>query len=117
MIESTTETVAAWLTRALEPPGPRFAASRGQGSSAPSSAPPPLRRVRVLAARTHREADRHAEEAKGLAQPIDEIALVAFGDVLDRIAEQHEERRARLGLGDVTDLHPPPGDGGRRRRV
>src|SRR5260370_23793683 len=108
MIESTTETVAAWLTRALEPPGPRFAASRGKGSSALSSAPPPLRRIGVLAARAHREADRHAEKAEGLAQPIDEIALVAFGNALDRIAEQHEERRARLRLGDVADLDPPP---------
>src|ERR1700689_1377971 len=74
-------------------------------------------RIRVVAARAQREADRDADEAEGLAQAVDEIALVALGDSGDRIAEQDEERRTRLGLGDVANLHLPPGDGRRRRRL
>ena len=67
--------------------------------------------------RTQREADRDAEKPEGLAQAVDEVTLVAFGDAGDGIAEQNEERRTRLGLGDVADLDAPPGGGRRRRRV
>src|SRR5580704_4824886 len=82
-----------------------------------SLSPPPLWRVGVVAPRAHRHTDRHADEAEGLAQAVDEVALVALGNLVDRIAEQHEERRARLGLRHVTDLDPAPGDGRRGRRV
>ena len=37
-----------------------------------------------------READRHAGQIEGLAQPVDEEALVALRDVVELIAEQHE---------------------------
>jgi|HubBroStandDraft_1064217.scaffolds.fasta_scaffold105446_2 hypothetical protein len=101
------------LTSLLKNSGDKSARN---GPRPPSPAPLP-RRVRVLTAGAHREADRHADEAEGLAQAVDEIALVALGDALDRIAEQDEERRARLGLRDIADLDPPPGGGRRRRRV
>src|SRR6202044_143735 len=95
-----------WLARRLSGLAEALWPREARGRKNPSP-PPSFWRVWVLAPRAHRQADRHADEAEGFAQAVDEVALVALGNLVDRIAEQHEERRTRLGLGHVADLDPP----------
>ena len=62
--------------------------------------------VRVLAV-PDVEADRHAVQVEGFAQPGRQIAQVAVRQRVGRlVGEQDEGRRARGGLGGVADLDP-----------
>ena len=68
---------------------------------------------RVLRA-AQRQPDRHGIEAQFAADAVDQIALVALGQLVEPGAEQHEARRAGLGLGDVAQLDPLAARRGRR---
>ncbi len=70
-----------------------------------------LLRIGVVAAEAQREADRDAVEVEGLAQVVDEVALIALENAGDGMAEQDEERRSALGWVMLANFHPPPGDG------
>ena len=67
--------------------------------------------------RAEGEPDRRAGHVEILAQPVDQIAFVAFGQLLGEGAHGHECGRAGLDLRHVADLDPAAARRGGRVRI
>src|SRR5215468_7458499 len=54
-----------------------------------------------------RQPDRRAGQIEGLAQAVDQVALIVVGHRVGTAAEQDEARRPALGLGQVIEPDAP----------
>src|SRR5687767_8599149 len=63
-------------------------------------------RVERVARAAKGQPQRHRAELEVAAQGIDQIAAIAFGQLVGAVAEHDEARRPRLDLGDVAQLDP-----------
>src|SRR4029078_13532829 len=60
------------------------------------------------------EPQRHRAELEVAAQRVQQVAAVAFRELVGTVAEHDEARRSRLYLGDVAKLDPLASGCGRR---